>query len=198
MDYPRLDIETPEAAGVQEPVNLHEVKKHLKQTIDVDDDEIFRLMSAARAHAENFTKRAFVARTATYILKRFVHRIRLPYGKTQSVTSVAYYDTAGELQTLAFADSPTPFQVELTDDEGGIIQPLRNQVWPLADTESIAPVTITFEAGFGDPGDVPRPIRHAIALQVAEWYDARSNLEAPAPLQVGNLFERALLPYTLP
>lgn len=196
MTWPRLNLETPEAADVPEPVTLDAVKEHLRQTIDLDDDYIFNLIAKARAHAEDTTKRALVARTATMILPYLPHVIRLPYGKAQSVTSIVYFDTAGVAQTLNGGASPAEFQEDLTDDEEPLLKPLRNTVWPSTDTESIAPVTITWEAGYGDPEDVPWPIRHAIALQVAEWYEARSNLEAPE--RDGALFSRALLPYALP
>jgi len=58
-------------------------------------------------------------------------------------------------------------------------------------------IEIEFVAGFGDaPSDVPEPIRHALRLLVAHWYEVRN------PVHIGSMATRVpdtvselLMPY---
>lgn len=61
--------------------------------------------------------------------------------------------------------------------------------------QPVGGIEIAFEAGMGDaPGDVPEPIRHAILLLVAHWYEHRDPMEigtvgAAIPAAVSDLLK---------
>lgn len=153
-----------------------------------------------REYAENYTHRTMITRTATMILPRFPPRtIHLPLGKVQSLTSINYRNTAG-VQTLLAASA---YQSDFTDDEDPVVIPARGTVWPTTDWESIAPLTIVWQAGYGGKAtSVPAVMRHAMLLQAARWYEARwegetairSRAWAPAG---DDMFHQAIAPYIL-
>ena len=92
--------------------------------------------------------------------------IHLPRSPVQSVTSVQYVDTAGDTQTLA----ASKYRVD-TKSLVPRITPAYGEVWPPTHPVTNA-VTITLVAGYGDdPSDVPEPLKHAIKLGVATYYD---------------------------
>lgn len=197
----RTSLETPETADTEEPISIADVKRHLVVDTDIDDDLIWLLINVARDYAESESKRCLIARTATMTLDQFprglANGIVLPYGKAQSVTSVVYRDSSGAQVTLSGSASPSVFQVDLTDEAEPVIMPLRDEDWPTADERSIDPIVITWEAGYGAAADVPHLIRHAMALQVAKWYEARSDLEIPKNVtreggQIRSEFQRVI------
>lgn len=182
-------------ASGEEPVSVAEMRDHLTLEIDADDAYLEQLIAAARGHAESLTNRKIMDTVVQMVVPDFpIKQIELPFGATISVTSIAYVDTAGATQTLLGSASPAVFQSDLTDDEGAVLWPLKGTDWPGVDTDDISPVTVTWVAGYGtDSEDVPAALRHAIKLQVAEWYEARWNAEAPAGSTP--LFEMALSPF---
>ena len=52
---------------VIEPVSLDEMKKHLRVDIDDDDELIQAMITAARTHIENITRRAFLTQPGTSV-----------------------------------------------------------------------------------------------------------------------------------
>ncbi len=192
MDWKRLSVVKPEEESppVDEPISTAEIRDHLTLEIAADDSLLESLTSRVREHAENYTHRVFMQRTATMVLPFFPRVIHLPFGKAQSITSITYFDTAGVSQTLA----SSAYQTDFTDDEDPVMIPARGTVWPVTDWQSIAPLTIAWQAGYGTtPEDVPGPLRQAMALQAGRWYEARWDGEAP--LQVDDMFHQAAGPY---
>jgi uncharacterized phiE125 gp8 family phage protein len=58
-------------APVDEPLDLAEVKRHLRVEIDDDDDYIQALIAAAREYCEEYTHRAFLTQTWQLLLDHF-------------------------------------------------------------------------------------------------------------------------------
>ena len=58
-------------------------------------------------------------------------------------------------------------------------------------------VKITFTAGYGDAaGDVPEPLRQALLLLVAHWYERREPVVlGETAIQVPETVQSLLLPY---
>lgn len=153
-----------------EPITLAEAKAHLRVTHSAEDDLIDGLITAARQHAEEYTKRAFITQTWEVTLDAFpTGQIRLPRPPLQEVAEVAYTDGNGDEQTVAsFTTRPHPV--------APAIYPLYAAEWPIA-LDDVGAVRVTFTAGYGDDrGDVPAPIRQAIKLLVGHYYANREGV----------------------
>jgi len=139
-----------------------------------DDNLLNALIVAARTHAENYTRRAFITQTWIAYLSSFPKTLRLPYPPFQSVTSLTVEGTA-------FTD--------FTESKAGILEP--TDTWPiLSSSPGADPIVITFKAGYGDAAaNVPDPIQHAILLLIGHWYNNRE--ESVVGVSVAKLVEAA-------
>lgn len=119
-------------------------------------------------------------------------RIVLQRAPVISVTSVTYYDTDGEAQTLTASPEEFLF-VPSGDYEPAEIRPLVDTDFPSTASRQDA-VIVTFEAGYalgeGDVATVPARILQGLALMVGELYKQRtisqvgtSIVEAPITVQ---------------
>lgn len=123
-----------------------------------EDNLLNALIVAARTHAENFTRRAFITQTWIAYLSSFPKTLRLPYPPFQSVSSLTVEGTA----FTAFSES-----------KAGILEP--TDTWPiLSSSPGADPIVITFIAGYGDAAaNVPDPIKQAMLLLIGHWYNNR-------------------------
>jgi len=167
-------------APTEYPVSIDEVKDHIRWESTAGDTA--QLMVYLRSvveqmdGAEGLLNRALVTQTWEWKLDRFpVDVIHVPLPPLQSVTSIAYIDTAGVTQTLASSgykvlnvDSPT---------RAGLIEEAYGEVWPATRDESEA-VTLTFVAGYGGRDEVWEPIRHLLLFAIQDAYDRRSPVDA--------------------
>jgi hypothetical protein len=123
--------------------------------------------------------RSIVARAHAWTLECFPYRgIRLPRGKTQSVSSIEYA-SGGEMLVLnGPSSSPvgTGYQEDLTDDDGGVVQYPLGSSWPSPDTGSISPVRINFAAGYLSE-ELPEDILTAVLFAIADLYEIRGTSE---------------------
>ncbi len=162
-------------APTREPVTLTEAKAHCHIDGDDHDEDLTRMIAAARSYCESWTRRQFVRATLRLHLDAFTPVIRPRCPPLIDVQQIAYTDTDGASQTLDAAD----YQVDTASVPGRIV-PAYGTTWP--STRAIPnAVQIDYRAGYGDPPDVPEDIKHAIRLLVAHWF---SNREAVG--QVGD------------
>ena len=121
-------------APLAEPLDLAEVKNHLRVTITNDDTLIQALMSAARERVESYLGRALITQTWQMtldqwpiILDRFPRSdvMDLPLAPLQVVNWVTYVDVNQDLQTW----SPTLYTVD-NQTEPGRLMPAYQQVFP--------------------------------------------------------------------
>lgn len=152
-----------------EPIALAEAKAYLRVEHDDDDDVIAALIAGARVHVEAQTRRALI--TQTWMLVRDVWpidgrilllpaplrdlsaaRIVKRDGNEQSINlNLFTIDGAGAPAVLAFAPGTMPIS-----------------------DRPVAGIELDIETGYGDaPTDVPEPLRQAIRLLVAHWYENR-------------------------
>jgi uncharacterized phiE125 gp8 family phage protein len=164
-----------------EPITLADAKAWARIDDDVDDIEdakINGLILAARSWTENFLNRALITQTWDVYGDEFADPLEMPLAPMQSVTWVKYLDTDGALQTLS-ADT---YDVD-TVSFAGAVRLAYGQAWP-----SIQPVAnavrVRIVAGYGGPDDVPEPIRLALRMLVAHWYDTPGG---EPPSAVGSL-----------
>ncbi len=121
-------------APLAEPLDLAEVKNHLRVTITNDDALIGALITAARERVESYLSRALITQTWLMtidqwpiILDRFPRSdvMDLPFAPLQAVDSVQYVDVTQTTQTW----SPTLYTVD-TQTEPGRLMPAYQQVFP--------------------------------------------------------------------
>lgn len=187
-----------------DPVSLAEAKAHCRITSTEEDGLLAGYVLAARMHAEQYTRRAFMTQSWALTLDedwpQFTDRasritrdrIVLPRPPVISVTSIAYTDLDGVTQTLA-ADQ---YRLVKLDTGEHAIDPAYGVYWPSVRQQSAA-MTVTFVAGYGsNPGNLPEPIRQAMLLLIGHWYENREavnvgNIVNELPLAVDAL----LAPY---
>ena len=119
-----------------EPVSLADAKAHLRLDSDADDAYVSALITAARERVELFLRRALITRAFEYTLDGFPESpaliyatsvIDLPRPPLQSVESIQYMDSAGNVQTLA----PEDYVVDTSSSEIGRVALAWNRFWPI-------------------------------------------------------------------
>ena len=183
-----------------EPVTLEEAKAHLRLDSDADDAYVSALVTAARERVELFLRRALITQVFEYTLDGFpaspariyaTSVIDLPRPPLQSVESIKYIDTAGNVQTIA----PEDYVADASSNEIGRVALAWNRFWPITRC-SINSVIIQFTAGYGDAGeDVPQAIRQGILIEVSNLYENREDVVVGQAISMLSLSERLLWPY---
>ncbi len=166
-----LQLVTPPAEA---PVSVTEAKSHIRLALGItaDDTDVGRYIDAATGLLEGFANRAFVNRTLDLVFDEEPEGgvIELPTAPIASVTGVYLTPDEGEEVTVDAA----VYRSSLTS---GRVALRRGAVWPVVGS-SLAEMDawrVRFVAGYGGADDVPEPIRQAILLQVAEWYENRGD-----------------------
>jgi uncharacterized phiE125 gp8 family phage protein len=176
-------------APTEAPVSLDDMKLHLHVVGDDEDTLVQAYIDAATAHLDGYTGivgRALVTQTLRQDFDGFRSCLRLPVGPVASVSGVTYYDSANISQTLA-----TSVYDHFTDALGSYIALKPGQfIWPSAYTRRDA-VSVTFIAGDA-AADVPAPLKVAIMLIAANWYENREavnvgNITSEMPMGVAAL-----------
>lgn len=173
LDIDRLTIGSPL------PISADLIDQHARITTADQAALIDVYLGAAIEWAEAATHRSIIAREHRWVMRDFpqddFQGIRLPRGKTQSVTGVVY-KCGGSSTSLTGPSSGSPggsdYQEDLRGDDGGLLMPLQGQSWPSVDLDVPDPVTITFTAGWLD-AEIPAQLQHAILFAVDDAYDIR-------------------------
>lgn len=117
--------------------------------------------------------------------------IRLPFADVTAISSVTYYDTNGDSQTVSSA----LYQL-YEDDLGSFVRFTDAFTAPTLDDDRMNAVSVAFVAGYGaNAGDVPEPIRQAMLLMVAGWYDNRESVSAGTMTELPFAVRALLQPY---
>ena len=147
-------------------VPLSTIKSALKIDYDDDDADLVRLREAATQLIENRCQLAIDRRVARLYIASFTDTL-IPEVPYESISSIAYTDSAGDLATLDIAN----FRVDLTS--GPI--PVLRFIDPPAIYENTA-ITVNYNVGYTS---VPAPLTHAIIALTGAWYN---NPEAVQPI----------------
>jgi uncharacterized phiE125 gp8 family phage protein len=162
-----------------EPLTLAETKDHLRETATGQNTLISELIQAAREDGEERTWRAWITQKWDLALDHFPAGdgpIQVPKPPLQSVQHVRYVNATGGTSTLP----ATGYTVD-AHSEPGRITPAFGTHWPTTRDVPSA-VTVQFTAGYGATGsDVPRRLRQAALLSVADWYENRGDTESVEP-----------------
>ncbi|MEQ1956008.1 head-tail connector protein [Mesorhizobium yinganensis] len=144
-----------------EPITLDDVRRHCSvDEADGFDTELTRLIKAARAHVEKYCSARFAEQTIEAKCDCFADLPRLPEAPVKSLTSIAYLDVDGVVQTVA----NTVYEERFDGYDAAIVlKP--GQHWPAIQCGSR--ITITAVVG-GDPVDPA--VAQAMIMHVANTF----------------------------
>jgi uncharacterized phiE125 gp8 family phage protein len=150
-----------------EPISPAEAKAFLRVEHDDDDDVIAALIAGARIYVEAQTRRALI--TQTWRLTRDAWpqsgMIDVRPAPLRTLEAVRIYDGQGapvEVDVGAFVVDTAG--ARLVFAPWALPQPLR----------TAAGIELDVTVGYGDdPTDAPEPLRQAIRLLIAHWYENR-------------------------
>ncbi|MES2905719.1 MAG: head-tail connector protein [Pseudomonadota bacterium] len=151
----------------EEPITLAELKAHLRLENDDEDDLLSRMISAARLHVESITRRVLVEQGWRAYLDRWPvkRKVALPVAPVNAITQVRVYNDAGDasiISALSYTLDPARAPAVL------IIRPA-----VLAPTAYANGIEIDMTCGYGEPSDVPAPLREAVLRLAALWFESR-------------------------
>ena len=164
------------AAPAAEPISLAEAKAHLRIDGDDEDALLASLIAAARIFIERTLGVALITQGWSYFLDLWPRSIcvTLPIAPVQAVGAVTLHDADGGA-TVVDVES---YAVDALSSPARLV--LKGGPPPVVSRELNA-FEIAFTAGYGDAADVPAPIRQALTLLVAHWFERRE----PVVLGVG-------------
>lgn len=159
-----------------EPVTLAEAKAHLRITHSEEDALITALIGSGRRVVEARAGLMLIEQVWTIFADDWPADgvMELAVAPLSSIDELAVY---GEDGTKAGID-PAHFYADLVSRPPRLM--LRgSRVWA-APGRGLNGIAVTVKAGFGPLAtDVPEPLRQAILLLVAHWYEHRGNGNPP-------------------
>lgn len=169
-----------------EPVSLEEARAHLRVLHDDEDGLIEGLIIAAREWVENFTGKILVRREVTQRFDRFdplafLHAWPIA---PDAVLTVTYVDASGVGRTVTDARL-------ILNNGWAQFAPAFGSRWPVTYATAGA-VSVTVEAGYATPDDVPQSLKQAMLLLIGHWFANREavnigNISTEIPMAVDSL-----------
>lgn len=151
-------------------ITTAQAKEHLRITHSDDDTYIAAIVLAASEWCEEFQRRVYVQREVVDYFDEFDTVIRPSKSPLVSVTTLKYYDTDGNLQTLDAAN----YRVDINTEPGRITEAY-NCTWPDIRYMTNA-IVLTYEAGYAARANIPEEIKHAVKLLVGHFYENRETV----------------------
>jgi len=180
------------AAPALEPVSVSEAKDYLRVDSAVEDPVVASLILAARLHIEGALDIAMVTQSWSLFLDGWPEdgRVSIPLGPLKSVDSVKVYDAEDTAQTV----SPETYVVDLSALRPRLVRQA-GAVWPTPGRAANG-IEIALTAGYGDTTDkVPQPIRQAVLMLAAHWYEQREPVVFEKPDELPHGVADLLKPY---
>ena len=181
------------AAPSVEPISLAEAKAHLRIDGNDEDALLTSLIAAARMFVERTLSLSLVTESWSLFLDGWPRSgtIVLPIQPVQAVTAVRVYDPGN---TPTEVNSET-YSVDVLSEPARLV--LSAGAVQLSPARLLNAFEVAFTAGYGDEAsDVPAPIRHALKLLVAHWFEHREPVVlGTAPQVVPATVAGLLLPY---
>jgi uncharacterized phiE125 gp8 family phage protein len=152
-----------------EPVSLEDAKAHLRLDTDDDDQLVSAAIVAARVHVEATTRRRLIEQGWRVYLDAWPRKriVAIPVAPLIAVDAVTVYDLSGAPVVVDEGD----YEVDAVSVPGRLV--LSAPV-PVTVGRAVNGIEIEITAGYGPSGvDVPAPLRQAIMMLVAHWYEHR-------------------------
>lgn len=157
-----------------EPITRDHAKQQLRVISEDEDELIDDVIRDARGWVENYTGLKLVPGEVVEHLTSFGDR--LTTWPINSITSVGYTDPA-------FADlilDPASYRIPL-HARGPVLRYGSIATWPLIAAGSA--ITVTMQAGYPDPADIPRNLLRAMKLLITGFYEDREGGGLKAPTE---------------
>ncbi len=154
-----------------EPVSLADVKAHLRVDDAASDDLLAAAIIAARVHVETTIRRVLIAQSWRIYRDDWPDGRVVPVRVTPliSVDAVTVYDAAGEPQVISAED----YEVDRVSAPARLVV----KAGAVCPGLAVNGIEIDVIAGYGPTSvDVPAPLRQAILMIVAHWYEHRGAL----------------------
>jgi uncharacterized phiE125 gp8 family phage protein len=177
-----------------EPVSLAEAKAHLRLDTDDDDQLVTAAIAAARIHVEATTRRALIEQAWRVYLDTWPPKriVPIPVAPLIAVDAVTVYDGNGDPATI----DPDDYEVDAVSVPGRLVL---SALVPMLAGRLANGIEIDITAGYGPSSvDVPAPLRQAVMMLVAHWYEHRGAVDHdPALAGVPLGFEALVAPYRI-
>lgn len=163
-----------------EPVTLADVKAHLRLDTPDEDALLQAAIVAARVHIEAVTRRCLIRQLWRIYRDDWPEgrAVPIPLAPIIAVNAVTFYDIAG----VARSWGPENWRLDLSAQPARLVAKMR----PAAALYDNG-IEIDVLVGYGVSSiDVPAPLRQAVMVLVAAWYEARG--------MVGHDFAGAVAP----
>lgn len=160
----------------QEPVTVSEAKAHLRIDGNAEDALIASLILTSRLHIEAALDLALITQSWTVRLDAWPRGdcVEIALSPLKSVDAVRVKDASGAFQPVP----ATSYLVDLASRPPRLVW---NAVQKPTPGVRAGGIEIDITAGFGDaPHAVPAPLKHAVLLLVAHWYEHRDAVEIGA------------------
>ena len=144
-----------------------------------EDDLLTAIITGARQHVEDITRRALLTQTWDYYLNGWPDKdhIKLPFGNLATVSSVSWKDTDGMETTLTVT---TDYLVETNSYGIGRIVLPYGESWPSDILYPSNPIKIRFVCGWTAAANIPKTIIAALKLICSDLYTNREGQVASA------------------
>lgn len=144
-------------------------------SVEFSDDDLLLVsfLKAAVAHLDGYAGilgRCLVTQTWEQPYRDWCYRMRLPFPDVSEVV-VEYFDADGQKQTV----NDVLYEV-VEGARGGEVVFRDEFTEPGLDDDREAAVIITFDAGYGNPAEVPMDIKLAIKALACHWYDGEPGM----------------------
>ncbi len=175
------------------PVTLSDAKAHLRVDGSDEDALISWLIETATAHIEHGYGLALITQGVTIIRDDWPDSwfVELPLTPVQSVSSITVFEADGG--GIAF-DAGHWFTDTISHPPRIVLH--GTAPWPQPGRRANG-IEIAVMAGYGDvPADVPEPVRHALLLLVAQWFEQREPVSMDAaPNEIPDSVSTLLNPF---
>lgn len=152
-------------SSVPVPLDLDEVKRHLRVDHNEDDERIIKLMAAACEVAENYTNTVLIESVYELKLPAFMAEIILPVFPVLSIDSIDYIDSSGNSQ-------PQATWYLKNNRFCPVLVPAYNESWPNTQ-QGYESVTITLTAGYST---LPEQVEHAILMIIGTLFETDQDI----------------------
>lgn len=160
-----------------EPVTVSEAKAHLRIDASSEDVLLASLLLTSRLHIEAALGLALINQTWMLVLDRWPAdgTVEIPIAPLQAISVVRVRDAAGAATAIA----PTSYLIDIASKPPRLVW---NAIAPPAPGRFANGIEIDVSVGFGaTAASVPAPLKHAILMLTAHWYEHRDPVEIGSP-----------------